>query len=280
MKTLIFSDIHANLAALEAVLEAERTWDEVFFLGDAVLAGPNPNEVLDVLRDLKGIFICGNHDLEVIEGIHATEDRSTVHALAEVARGIRRKTKDLFHVGHAEAYEPDHVWRLWTEQQISEANREFLAGFIETAHVERAGLTIRLIHGDIPKEWGYGSRIWPDSPEDVFDRLAEHYPERYILFGHSHVQFRKEIAERVFINCGGLGQPRLGRPLAAYVVLGEEGFDLRAVPYDTEKTAEAMDRVGIVDAAFVQTWKACYRKAVLPERYQIRDLSVFENDYL
>ncbi len=280
MKTLILSDIHANLAALEAVLEAERTWDEVFFLGDAVGGGPNPDEVLNVLRDLNGIFIRGNHDQEVIASLHATGDRSTVPILGEVARRIRRKMRDMLHSGHAEAYNPDYVWRLWTKQQVSEANREFLGGFIETAHVERAGLTIRLIHGDIPKEWGYGSRIWPDSPEDVFNRLSERYQERYILFGHSHVQFRKEIAKRIFINCGGLGQPRLGRPFAAYVVFTEDGFDLRAVPYDTEKTAKATDRVGIEDAAFVQAWKVCYRKAVLPERYQIRDLSEFESDYL
>ena len=280
MKTLILSDIHANLAALEAVLEAERTWDEVFFLGDAVGGGPNPDEVLNVLRGLNGVFVRGNHDHEIIGSVHAPEDRSTMHALTEVPRRIRRKIRDMFHSGHAEAYNPDYVWRLWTKQQISEANREFLASFVETAHVERAGLTIRLIHGNIPEEWGYGSRIWPDSPEDVFNRLSERYPERYIVLGHSHVQFRKEIGGRVFINSGGLGQPRLEKPFAAYIVLAERGFDLRAVPYDTEKTAEAMDRVGIKDEAFVQAWKACYRKAVLPERSRMRDLTVFENDHL
>ena len=280
MKTLILSDIHANLAALEAVLDAERTWDEVFFLGDAVLTGPNPDEVLSVLRDLNGIFIRGNHDREVIRSFHVAEDRDTMHTLNEEPTGIRGKMKNMFHVGRAEVCDPDHVWRLWTKRQISKANREFLASFVETACVERAGLTVRLIHGDLPEEWGHGSRIWPDSPEDVFKRLSERYQERYIVFGHSHVQFRKETAERVFISCGGLGQPRLEKPFAAYVVLAEEGFDLRAVPYDTEKTAEAMDRVGLKDDAFVQAWKRCYRRAVLPERYRIRDLPVLKHGYV
>jgi len=60
---LIVSDVHANLAALEAVLDAERTWDRFVFLGDAVLAGPQPDEVLSLLRKEADFCLMGNHDL-------------------------------------------------------------------------------------------------------------------------------------------------------------------------------------------------------------------------
>ncbi len=60
MKSLIIADIHANLASLEAVLESESSWDEVLFLGDAVVGGPHPNEVLSRLSELDGVFLMGN----------------------------------------------------------------------------------------------------------------------------------------------------------------------------------------------------------------------------
>ena len=66
MKSLILADIHGNLAALEAVLEQEKHWDDVIFLGDVCEAGPNVNEVLSMLSSLRGIFIMGNHDRRVL----------------------------------------------------------------------------------------------------------------------------------------------------------------------------------------------------------------------
>ena len=57
MKTLILSDIHANLPALQAILDRESSWDEVICLGDAIVAGPHPDEVLSLLRDLDGAFV-------------------------------------------------------------------------------------------------------------------------------------------------------------------------------------------------------------------------------
>ncbi len=67
MKTLIVADIHANLSAFEAILNKESSWDTFIFLGDAVMAGPSPDEVLSLLLSLDGIYIMGNHDREVLE---------------------------------------------------------------------------------------------------------------------------------------------------------------------------------------------------------------------
>ena len=64
MRYLIISDIHANLAAFEAVLEdAKGLYDEVWCLGDMVGYGPNPNECVELLQTLDHICIAGNHDL-------------------------------------------------------------------------------------------------------------------------------------------------------------------------------------------------------------------------
>lgn len=63
MRILIISDIHANLAAFEAVLaDAKNQWDYVWCLGDVVGYGPDPNECCDLLKTLPHLCLAGNHD--------------------------------------------------------------------------------------------------------------------------------------------------------------------------------------------------------------------------
>lgn len=70
MKTLIIADIHGNAPAFEAVIKKEKTWDYLIFLGDAIVGGPFPNEVLSLLKRNEGVFIKGNHDDEIDEIRH------------------------------------------------------------------------------------------------------------------------------------------------------------------------------------------------------------------
>jgi len=62
MRALILSDIHANLEALTAVLNAAGEWDALWNLGDMVGYGASPNQVLDVIRPLSTLTVRGNHD--------------------------------------------------------------------------------------------------------------------------------------------------------------------------------------------------------------------------
>lgn len=268
MKTLIFADVHANLAALDAVLAHESTWDEIFFLGDAIMAGPRPEEVVQRLSSLEnGVWILGNHDLEPFE---RTFDDGDIN--------------------------PDQMYEKWTRNQLTDDSRQFLESFETTRVVERQGLVMRLYHGHFPEPVGrmdlpdpdhkvlelfvrayrrffhpeWENRIWPDTDPRVFAAISDAFPEPYVLIAHSHVQFRKQIGETVFVNPGSVGQPRLGQALASYAVLEDGTIDLRAVPYDTEATCRALDRVPL-PSDFIQTWKAGYRAGRLPDRYPIRD---------
>ncbi|GAF99289.1 unnamed protein product, partial [marine sediment metagenome] len=242
VKSLILADVHANLSALEAVLDRESTWDEVIFLGDVVVAGPQPDEVLSLLASLDGIFLMGNHDREVLE---VDPD--------------------------AQETDADRLWVQWTRRQISERNLRFLHSFSDTCVLQRDGLAMRLLHGVLPQEWGY--RLWPDTAPQFFASLADRYSEPVILSGHSHVQFQKVQGGITFINPGSVGQPRLEQPLACYAVLRDGQINLEAVPYDVERTCRAMDRVSLNDEEFLNTWKESYRRAVTPARYGVRDLS-------
>src|SRR6266567_7025749 len=62
MRALILSDIHANLEALNAVLDAAGDWDVLWDLGDMVGYGASPNEVLDTVRPISSLTVRGNHD--------------------------------------------------------------------------------------------------------------------------------------------------------------------------------------------------------------------------
>lgn len=242
MKTLIVADVHANLAALEAILEAEGDADEMLFVGDAVVAGPQPDETLTLLSGLRGRFLMGNHDREALD----------------VDCSFRED-------------DPHRRWTQWTHRQISPRNLRFLAGFEGPFAVERQGMVVRFVHGDRPRP---GSRyVWPDSDPETFRALAGSFPEVCIAFGHTHIQFQRVQDGVTFINPGGAGQQRLGQPLACYAVW--EGGCIRpeAVAYDVEATCRAMDRVPLDDEAFVEAWKACYREGVLPGRYGMRDFA-------
>lgn len=248
MKTLILADVHANLASLEAVLDHEKTWDEVLFLGDAVMGGPQPNETLSLLRSLDGIFLMGNHDLQALN-------------------------MDL----DGEGTDPHQVWCRWIGRTLTPKNRRFLANLSGPRSIVRQGLRLRLIHGQLPEHAG-GKRhdryLWPDAPAEQLEAMTDRYPEPIILHGHCHIQYRRQVDGVEFINPGGLGQPRLGRPLACYAVLADGRINLRAVPYDVAKTCRAMAQMDL-DAEFIAMWQKIYRQARLAKRYRSRDLGPF-----
>src|SRR5271170_6994424 len=86
MRALILSDIHSNLQALNAVMDAAPEHDVVWNLGDVVGYGANPNEVIDRVRELGQVFVRGNHD-RACSGLTSLEDFNPVagraHRLAE-----------------------------------------------------------------------------------------------------------------------------------------------------------------------------------------------------
>ena len=105
MRYLILSDIHANLTALDAALEAAKgQWEKAACLGDLVGYGPEPNEVIDRVRSLDAVVIRGNHD-KAVSGLVDAEDFNPL------ARSVT----------------------LWTRDQLLPANLEYLRESAERA---------------------------------------------------------------------------------------------------------------------------------------------------
>jgi len=237
MRVAIFSDIHANLPALEAVLadvedaEIGQRW----CLGDVVGYGADPDACAELAAG-SDVCLVGNHDLAVLGEL----DTGTFSAAA------------------AAAVE-------WTVEHASEATLSFLGGLSPADASHDAAL----YHAS-PRDPVWEYVLWPDQAADC---LA--IQERRVSFvGHSHVALffsapeldddrtpapeargwqagagtRLEIGEgRWLINPGSVGQPRDGDPRAAWLELDMESWEAtyHRITYDVERAAASIERAGL-----------------------------------
>ena len=155
MRYAVFTDIHANLEALEAVLakidEIAQTEpiDEIWFLGDLVGYGPNPNECILKLRERTNVIIAGNHDWAAVGKIDLEDFSAAARISAE-----------------------------WTAEQLTPEHRDFLANLPERLHMG----DVTLVHGS-----PFGP-LWEYLTSEVLaERSFQYFNSRYCFVGHTHV---------------------------------------------------------------------------------------------
>jgi len=227
----IFSDVHSNLEALEAVLAAMGEVDAYLCAGDLVGYGPNPNECVERIRGLPNLTtVVGNHDQAAAAGEGL--EWFNAHALAAV---------------------------LWTQKALTPESRDFLASLPERAMVE----DVTLVHGSLPDPMDYITSPYEAQP--TFDLMTT----PICLIGHSHIaeyyraredsRFAAQVdlfnggeidiepGYRYIINVGGVGQPRDGNPRAAF---GSYDTDRRLVTaarvdYPIAQTQAKMEAAGL-----------------------------------
>jgi protein phosphatase len=215
VKVLVIADIHGNAEALRAVLDKERDADTTVFLGDSVSPGPQANETYELLKDVDGTFILGNHDIEMLE--------------PELVAGWPAQ------------------WRAlndWVYDTFVEEGFDYLRTLKPGGDYEAGGLRLCLHHGTVP---GKLRHALPDTPDETLVEVAQGSDYPFVLFGHSHVQFRRVIGDQEFINPGSVGQNRCGKLLACYGVFQDGEFEHRQVEYDPTPWLEAVDRIETLD---------------------------------
>lgn len=205
MRVLIISDIHANLTALEAVLEHAPEYDAAWCLGDIVGYGPDPNECVEMVRNLPELVcLIGNHDQAALGKIPLARFNEEAQAAA-----------------------------TWTSEQLTEASESYLLSL--PGKVSLDGYT--LAHGS-PRQ-----PIWEYILDGATARANfEAFETDYCLVGHSHVPLvfvqnapKAEVEPysipwshpfhmhpRMILNPGSVGQPRDMDPRAAYAILDTE----------------------------------------------------------
>ena len=215
MKILVIADIHGNAEALSAVLEKERDADSTVFLGDALLSGPQPNETVDLLQGLSGTLIRGNHDIDVLDPKQFAGWPATWLALMQ-----------------------------WGLDTLEESGYAFLQSLKPEGEYTEGGIRMLLNHGVLPDR---PRQALPDTPDERLASLAEDSDSPHVLFGHSHVQFRRTINGQEFINPGSVGQNRCGKRVACYGLFEDGAFRHCQAEYDPASWLEAMDRIAPLD---------------------------------
>lgn len=211
MKILVFADIHGNATALRAVLQKERDFDSVVFLGDAVSPGAEPNETIELISEMNGVFIQGNHERTML-------DRGSVASWPD---------------GHKALME-------WIYDGFPDAGYQLLDSFSLPGEFVLDGTTFVLAHGD---ENTAVRHVLPDSPDHLFDAFNYGNEAAHVLFGHSHIQFERHQNGQRFTNPGSIGQNRCGQVLACYGLLEDGEFTHHHVAYDPTPCLTAWDRI-------------------------------------
>jgi predicted phosphodiesterase len=203
----VLYDVHGNLEALEAVLaDAERAGAERYVLGgDYALFGPWPAETVARLHDLDATWIRGNGE-------------------------------------------------RWTARPDDAPDNELVQGAIEASRRELGeGVVDELVA--LPEQYAVGDArychaspvsdvrsFFPEPADDEAELLAGVREDR-LVFGHTHLQFRRrsEHGGTELVNPGSVGMPFDSDPRAGYALVAGDGeLDLRRVAYDHERSAAAV----------------------------------------
>ena len=227
MRCAIIADIHANLAALTAVLvdvKQRGGVEEIWCLGDIVGYGPDPHDCIELLRRTNHVCVVGNHDLAAVGQVDTAD------------------------------FNPDAMAAsAWTAEHLTSQDVKYIKDLPRV--VNREDCT--LVHGS-PREpiWEYVLSI-----SGARENFA-HFKTRFCLLAHTHVpaafsydaggdcSFRQFNPEqeldpekaRLIVNPGAVGQPRDGDPRASYAIYDSDKkrFWLYRVAYDVTETQSRM----------------------------------------
>jgi diadenosine tetraphosphatase ApaH/serine/threonine PP2A family protein phosphatase len=225
MRLGIFSDVHANIEALSAVMEGFRheRLDKYFCLGDVVGYGASPNECCDIVRRMAEVTILGNHDAAVAGRMdYSYYYEAARHALDTHAAMLTRE------------------------------NMEWLKTLPYKHRVEGTG--VDLCHGSPLRLEEFEYIFAPEQAREclsIWDELND-----LTLIGHSHLckvfalrpgsvrelppqSFQLEEGVKYIVSVGSVGQPRDYDNRASYTVFDSEKrtFDFLRVEYDIESAA-------------------------------------------
>jgi len=233
MQIGIIADIHANLEAFNVVLEHLKGADKIVCAGDIVGYGPDPNECVKIMRELKIPSVAGNHEKAVLGGMDVTcFNRAAREAIA------------------------------WTGEKLTSENLEYLKTLPLTLQFEE----FEIVHGSLrdPLE-EYITGIMDAIP--TFEKMKK--PLCFV--GHSHVplcvyekndgkfdgwhlqdgdHIKLKKFKRAIVNVGGVGQPRDGDPRASYGIYNNESREVSIyrVTYNIERVQEKMKKAGLPES--------------------------------
>jgi len=219
-------DIHANLPALEAVLdEIERERVDRIVIGGDVVPGPMPRETIERLLSLEipKRFIVGNGDREIVARMRGIE----TGAVPERFRHIMD----------------------WVASQLGPQEEKLLASWPKTVSMDIDGVgKVLFCHATPRNDVEIFTRLTPEEKlRPIFDPLGE----RLVVCGHTHMQFDRWIGRTRVVNAGSVGLP-FGKAGAYWLLLGPS-VQLRRTSYDFTGAGDRVRMTGYPEAESLAT---------------------------
>lgn len=214
MKIAVISDIHANIYALRNILENidDEKVDTIICLGDLVGYGPHPNEVVSTIRRRNILCIKGNYDSSVVDNQYSY---------------IRETQLNSFSLP-------------WTVNELREENRLYLKNLPSSISLNIANKKILFVHGSPNRVNEY---LLEDGENTT--TVMEELNEDVLVCAHTHLPSSKNFSNKLYINCGSIGKPKIGKPNSTYCILDvteDSGVkvEIKEVEYDVKKIVKDM----------------------------------------
>jgi putative phosphoesterase len=212
MLIAFISDVHANLPALEAVLDdmSIRGAKTIYCAGDILGYYTFPNETVRLLRDRNVNCIAGNHDRAVLVGV------KSMNSIAAAAIS-------------------------WTRDVLSPSAYEFIRELPNSLHRPVEGVMTAVHHGSprFVSEYVF--------EEHVSSELLDIAGAKLLVLGHTHMPYVVQFSSGTVINPGSVGQPRDSDTRASYALLdtSEQHFQIVRVKYDIETVMNGITKNGL-----------------------------------
>lgn len=199
----VIYDIHGNIGALEAVLDAAESegFDGLLCGGDIAMLGPEPAACVDLLRDYgdRLVAIRGNTDRWVASD------------------------------------QPDESLE-WTREAIGAERAEWLGSLPASIVLEQHDVLV--VHATPGSDEDV---IAPDAPEQEVAAELTGVVQHTVLYGHIHIQYRRVVGAIELVNPGSVGLPFDGDPRAAWAMLEDGSVTFRRTEYDVRATIAAVN---------------------------------------
>lgn len=210
MRVAVFSDVHGNLRALEAVLaeiDVRGPFEHIVNGGDLVFGGPHPRGALELQMQRGYPTVLGNTDVWIA-------------GMEPGGGGVV----------------------AWARRQLEPRHEEFLRGLPRAHRIEPQGAPPLVVVHATPTS--LSDLLAPDAPAQVVTTMFEQARTRALVYGHIHRAYVREVAGGVVVNTGSVGFPFDGIPKPSFAILrlegGRWGAETIRVAYEHEAVAKEL----------------------------------------
>lgn len=218
IRVVVMSDIHGNLPALRAVIDTLPEHDAVFVAGDLCLEGPNPAEIIDLVREKSWIAVQGNTDRDVVNLPGDTGKR-------------KRATME------------------WTRDRLGAERLRWLSALPFSRRFNTDGDRLLVVHAN---SLNMDQHLYPDMTPEQLQPYIDAANATIMTFGHLHIPYVRPVENILLIDVSSVGHPKDHDLRAAYTIItwngAQRSVEQVRVPYDVEETVRLMRGSGMPHA--------------------------------